>query len=102
MNKIVGIYRNEKQADRILKALEDWGIDKDALNTFSRPHVEVDDVDNESSAEIMVTAYVQEDQKDEVETIFKNSDALYVNVWAKDWEPETTWSPIFYARTTNT
>lgn len=101
MNKIVGIYRNKQQADRVLEALEDWGMDKDALSTFSRPHVEVEDVDDEFPNEIMVAAYVQEEKRDEVETIFKNSDATYVNVWEKDWEPETTWSPIVYARTTN-
>ena len=101
MVKIVGIYRNKQQADRVLNALGELGIDKDALSTFSRPRVEVEDIDEESPDEIMVTAYVREEKQDEVETIFKNSDAAQVNVWDKDWQPETTWSPIVFARITN-
>ncbi len=101
MNKIVGIFRNQRQADRVVEALNEMGIDKDALHTFSRPRVEVDDLDSKSADEVMVTAHVQETRRDEVETVFKNSEAVQVNVWEKDWEPETTWSPIVYARTSN-
>ena len=101
MVKIVGIYRNKQQANRILEALDEMGIDQDALSTFSRPRVEVKDVEDDSLDEIMVTAYVREEKQNEVETIFKNSDATQVNVWDKDWQPETTWSPIVFARITN-
>ena len=101
MNKIVGIFRNQRQADRVVEALNEMGIDKDALHAFSRPRVEVDDLDNKSAEEVMVTAHVRDANLDEVETVFKNSEAEQVNVWEKDWEPETTWSPIIYGRTSN-
>jgi len=101
MNKIVGIFRNMQQADRLLNALEEMGIDKAALNTFSRPRVEIENVEDDLPDEIMVTVYVREERQNEVETIFNNSDATQVNVWDKDREPETLWSPILYARTSN-
>jgi hypothetical protein len=101
MVKISGIYRNREQADRVLEALDEMGIDQDALSTFSRPRVEVEKMDEETPDEILVTAYVQDEKKDEVETIFKNSDATQVNVWDKDWQPTTTWSPIVFARPSN-
>ena len=102
MVKIAGSYRSRKQADRVLEALAEMGLDQDALSTFSRPRVEVENMDEETPDEILVTAYVQAEKKDQVETIFKNSDSIQVNVWGEDWEPETTWSPIVYAQISNT
>ena len=31
MNKIVGIFRNQRQADRVVEALNEMDIDKDAF-----------------------------------------------------------------------
>jgi hypothetical protein len=93
MNRIVGIYRNKQQADRVLEALDELGFDREGLGTFSRSRVEVED---QASQEIMVAVYVKEDRQNQVETIFNNSGAIEVNVWSEDWEPETTWSPIVY------
>jgi hypothetical protein len=96
MNRIVGIYRNKQQADRVLEALDEMGFDREALGTFSRSRVEVEEVEDQAPQQVMVAAYVKEDRQNQVETIFNNSGAIEVNVWDEDWEPETTWSPIAY------
>jgi hypothetical protein len=96
MNRIVGIYRNKQQADRVLEALDELGFDREGLGTFSRSRVEVEEVEDQASQQVMVAAYVKEDRRNQVETIFNNSGAIEVNVWGEDWEPETTWSPIVY------
>jgi hypothetical protein len=96
MNRIVGIYRNKQQADRVLEALDELGFDREGLGTFSRSRVEVEEVEDQASQQVMVAVYVKEDRQNQVETIFNNSGAIEVNVWDEDWEPETTWSPIVY------
>jgi hypothetical protein len=96
MNKIVGIYQDKQQVDRVLEALDEMGFDKEALSTFSRSRVEVEEAEGEAAQELLVVAYVKEDRQDQVLTIFNNSGATEVNVWDDHWEPETTWSPIVY------
>jgi len=95
MEKIIALFKNETDTNRVVEALKEAGFSDDAFTLGDPAIVDEEEVvmdidnDGEDDQVIMLTVQSENTQTEIAKTILKNGGALQVNDMEGEWRSST-------------
>lgn len=94
MKKIIALFNEREQANKVLDALNELQVKRDEIEAFTRDRAEIKDTSKGEPGDVMLVLHVDEEVYDPSMTILRKSDAIEINTnKEKEWEPDPIWLP---------